>query len=134
MIGIVVVSHGELAKSLVNTAYLIVGEQKCIIDVTIDASDGPEQIKKKIEYAIKQTNTDDGVLIFTDMLGGSPSISSLSFTDKYKIEIVAGVNLPMILEAILHREKFNLSRLAKIVVEKTKKSIVIATLKTHKKK
>jgi PTS system mannose-specific IIA component len=133
MIGIVVVSHGELSKSLINTAEFIVGTQKGIIDVSINVSDSLDEIAKKIEYAINQTNTGDGVLVFTDMLGGSASIASLGFIGKHKIEVLAGFNLPMILEAILHREEFNVHKLAKVIVSKTKKSVVVATLKKRKR-
>lgn len=134
MIGIVVISHGDLAKSLINTAEFIIGVQNGIIDVAIDVSDSFDKIKKKIEVAIQQTDTGDGILVLTDMLGGTPSIASLSFISKYRIEVVSGVNLPMILEVILHREKSNLSVLAKIAVSKTKKSIVLASFKSKNKR
>lgn len=128
MIGIVIASHCDLSKSLIETAEFIVGVQKGILNVSINAEDCLDEIKTKIELAIQKVDTGDGSIILTDMLGGSPSIVSLSYMNKYNIEVVTGVNLPMILEVILHRNEFNLQRLAKLAVLKSKKSIVLAKL------
>lgn len=128
MIGIVIASHCDLSKSLIETAEFIVGVQKGILNVSINAEDCLDEIKTKIELAIQKVDTGDGAIILTDMLGGSPSIVSLSYMNKYNIEVVTGVNLPMILEVILHRNEFNLQRLAKLAVLKSKKSIVLAKL------
>jgi PTS system mannose-specific IIA component len=131
MIGIVIVTHSDLSTALIKTAEMIVGAQENLVAVCLNASEGLDDLKDKVKKAIDATNSKEGVLIFTDMFGGSTSIISSYFISK-TVEVVTGVNLPMLLEAIISRTKIdNVKDLAKIIVEKSKKSI-IAVSEIHK--
>jgi PTS system mannose-specific IIA component len=129
MIGIVIVTHSDLANAFIRTVECIIGSQKSLIGVSLDTSDGIEEIKHKISSAIERVYSKEGVLILTDMLGGSPSIATLSIKKKLNIEIISGVNLPMIIEAILNRERYPLSKLVKLVISKSKNSITAISKK-----
>ncbi|MEI7904042.1 MAG: PTS sugar transporter subunit IIA [Candidatus Firestonebacteria bacterium] len=126
MIGIVIVTHGELAATLAKTVELVIGEQESLEPVCLNAFEGLEDLKAKVDGAIKAAgkNSDGRVLVFTDMFGGSTTNVSLQFLSE-KVEILAGVNLPMLLEALLLRNGIESSHaLAKDVSEKAKKSII----------
>lgn len=129
MIGIVVVAHGDFAYSLLRTAETIVGAQRALAGISFESTEGLEDLKKKMELAIKRVDLGKGILVLTDMLGGTTSIACLSFIHGKKdkcIKVISGVNLPMILEAILHRNEYNLDKLSNLLITKSKKSILIA--------
>ena len=98
MIGILVVSHGNLANEIVSAARTIVGDIKNIEAVSIGWNDNVEESREKISKALKRINIGKGVLILTDMFGGTPTNISLTFLEKSKVEIVTGVNLPMVIK------------------------------------
>lgn len=98
MIGGVIVSHGQLGKELIATAEMIVGKIANITSVSIDMTSDVETSREQIRQAIKTVNNGAGVVIFTDMFGGTPSNISLSFLDEVNIEVVTGVNLAMLLQ------------------------------------
>ncbi|MFH1824678.1 MAG: PTS sugar transporter subunit IIA [Candidatus Firestonebacteria bacterium] len=131
MIGIVVVTHGSLSETLIKTAEMIVGAQQNLIAVCFHSSEGLDDLKDKVKKAIDATHSNEGVIVFTDMFGGSTSIISSYFISK-TVEVITGVNLPMLLETILSRENVdNIKDLVKLVIEKSKKSI-IAISEIHK--
>jgi len=92
-------------------------------------------IKEKIVQALKKANSGDGVIILTDMFGGTPSNISLSFLEEGKIEVVAGVNLPMLIKLVTFRENKHTDELAHFITEYGLKNIYLATdvMKTRKK-
>ena len=97
MVGVVVVTHCHLAEELIAAAKLVVGEElKQFQPVSIDPKEGSEEIREKIIAAIRKVDKGQGVLILTDMYGGTPSNISLSFLEEKKIEVITGVNLPML--------------------------------------
>ena len=100
MIGVLVVTHGNLAKELVHSARTIIGEIKNVQAVSIDWDDNVVEAREKIAKAIKKVDFGRGALILTDMFGGTPTNISLTFLKKNEVEIVTGVNLPMLLELI----------------------------------
>lgn len=128
MIGVVIVSHGNLATEVLKTAELIVGKIEHAMAVNIDAKASVEKIHNDIEKAIKSVDSGDGVLVMTDMFGGTPSNLSLSFLGRYDVEVITGVNTPMVLRVPTAREKEkNLEDLARFIKEYGQKNITIAS-------
>jgi PTS system mannose-specific IIA component len=97
MIGVVVVTHGQLATELVNAAETIVGELPRFIAVSIGWHEDTEDARKEIADAIARVKQDDGVLILTDMFGGTPSNLAMTFLGS-DVEVITGVNLPMLIK------------------------------------
>jgi mannose PTS system EIIA component len=135
MIGIVVVAHFNLAKQMVAATELIVGEQKQFESVDIFPDEDVDKIKKRLTDAVSIAETGDGVLIMTDMFGGTPSNISLSLLNEGKVEVVAGVNLPMLIKLITYREGRPLDELASFITQYGQNNIYLATdiLKTRRK-
>jgi PTS system mannose-specific IIA component len=135
MIGIVVVAHFNLAKQMVAATKLIVGEQKQFESVDIFPDEDVDKIKKRLTDAVSSVEIGDGVLIMTDMFGGTPSNISLSLLNAGKVEVVAGVNLPMLIKLITYREGRPLDELASFITQYGQNNIYLATdiLKTRKK-
>ncbi|MCP2519942.1 hypothetical protein NLB96_01775 [Candidatus Aminicenantes bacterium AC-335-K20] len=127
MIGGVIVSHGKLAEELLNALTIILGEAPNIEAVSIGWYDDVEESKKKIKESIKRVDRKNGVIIFTDMFGGTPSNISFSFLKENQIEIITGVNLPMLIKFVSLQRTNNLKEVAKKVVEQGKKNIHLAS-------
>ncbi len=96
--GALVVTHGQLGQELVAAAQAIVGEISYIVAVSIGWNDDVNESKKKIEQAVQEVDQGKGVIILTDMLGGTPSNLSLPLLKTNELEIVTGVNLPMVIK------------------------------------
>ncbi|NLT24402.1 MAG: PTS sugar transporter subunit IIA [Syntrophorhabdus sp.] len=135
MIGLVVVAHFNLAREMVAATELIVGEQEQFAAVDIFPNDPVEKTKEKIVSGLKNSDTGDGVIILTDMFGGTPSNISLSFLEEGRVEVVAGVNLPMLIKLVTYREGRTLDELAAFITQYGQKNIYLATdvLKARKK-
>ena len=135
MTGLVVVAHFNLAKEMVAATELIVGKQKQFEAIGIFPDENVDAIKEKIVQALKRANSGDGTIILTDMFGGTPSNISLSFLEESKVEVVAGVNLPMLIKLATFREEKNIDELAHFIIEYGQKNIYLATdvLKARKK-
>ncbi len=127
MIGGIIVSHGKLAEELLNALNIILGEVVNIDAISIGWYDDVEESKKKISQSLKSVNKKNGVLIFTDMFGGTPSNLSFSFIDDNQIEIITGVNLPMLIKFASLQRSNNLKAVAKKVVEQGRKNIHLAS-------
>lgn len=97
MFGIVVVTHGQLAREMVAAAEMIIGELPNITAVSIGWHVSPEEAEKEIETAISRVEDGHGTVLLTDMFGGTPTNLSLSLLDKDRVEVVTGVNLPMLI-------------------------------------
>jgi PTS system mannose-specific IIA component len=98
LIGVVVVTHGQLATELLNAAEMIVGELPQFTAVSIGWHDDVEIARDAIEGAIRKVDAGRGVLILTDMFGGTPTNLGLSFLDAGRVEVITGVNLPMLIK------------------------------------
>lgn len=98
MIGVVVVTHGQLANELVNAARTIVGELPQFVAVSMGWNDDPIAAREAIAAAVAQVESPAGVLILTDMFGGTPSNLGLTFLQENHVEIITGVNLPMLIK------------------------------------
>jgi PTS system mannose-specific IIA component len=128
MIGVVVVTHCRLAEELICAAQLVVGEElKQFQAVSVEPRDGSEAIREKILTVIRKVDSGKGVLILTDMYGGTPSNISLSFLEDKKIEVITGVNLPMLLKLATYQENFDLEQLAAFITDYGQKNINLAS-------
>ncbi len=97
MIGLVLVTHGHLATEFVIAMEHVVGAQKAIAAIGIGARDDMEERRKEIAACIAKVDSGDGVIILTDLFGGTPSNLAISLMEKGKVEVIAGVNLPMLI-------------------------------------
>ncbi len=127
MVGILVVTHGSLAEELVKAARRIVGEVEEMQAVVIDWDDDVSVAGKVIQDAIKKLDQGQGVLILTDMFGGTPTNISLSFLNEGNVEIVTGVNLPMLIKYCNLKERDDLSSVADRIREQGQKGIYVAS-------
>jgi PTS system mannose-specific IIA component len=123
MIGALVVSHGHLAQELVAAAEMIVGEISHIQAVSIGWHDDVNDARKEIERRIAEVDDSSGVLILTDMFGGTPSNIAFSFHEPGRVEVVTGANLPMIVKIAAQKEGDTLVSLARSVLEQGQSSI-----------
>lgn len=122
-IGGVLVSHGQLANELLAAAETVIGDLSHIVAVSIGWHDDVDAAKDEIARAIKNVSQGVGVLLMTDMFGGTPTNISAMFLEDGKVEIVTGVNLPMVIKFATQAEEAALSDLAKEVEEQGKQSI-----------
>ena len=126
MIGLLIVTHGSLGQEILKTAEFIIGVLEGCLTVSIDSARSPEFLRESVGTAIRALDKGAGVLVLTDMFGGTPSNISLSFLEEGRVEILSGVNLPMLLKAVQLREKSALSEAAQSVGEYGRKSINVA--------
>ena len=128
MTGIVIVTHGQLGDALIEAAELIIAEKpEAVASVSTNTQVDADKMREKIEKKIKEVNKGDGVLILTDMFGGSPSNLSYSFLEEGKIEVISGVNLPILLKAIDVRKKMPLTEGVEKIVDFGKRSVSLAS-------
>jgi PTS system mannose-specific IIA component len=99
MVGLVVAAHGHLAGEMVHTAEQIVGKLSAVESVAIEPGTSPEQIREKINLAVRQVDDGQGVIVLADLFGGTPCNQSLMLCKQRQIEVITGVNLPMLLKA-----------------------------------
>ncbi len=127
MIGLLIVTHSNLGKEFLNAAEFIVGRLDAAESVSITQTADSEQIRKMIEEKVSVLDKGEGVLILTDMLGGTPSNISLSFLKEEMVEVLTGVNLPMVIAIAQARAEMDLSSLAEMAQEAGKTSISLAS-------
>jgi PTS system mannose-specific IIA component len=128
MIGILIVSHRQLGDAMIDCVDFIMGERPEALDaVSIDLRENAADLRKKIENGIKHVNSEEGVLILTDMFGGTPSNLSYSFLEEGRIEVISGVNLPILIKAVSLRKEKGLFELAEHLEGFGKKSISLAS-------
>lgn len=128
MIGALIVTHGQLAYELLNAARIIESDVGVIEAVPLGWTDSVDEAREKIHQALERLGPTDGVIIFTDMFGGTPSNISLSFLEKDRVEIVTGVNLPMVVKfASMAQEAHDVTTLAHVISEKGSKAIRVAS-------
>jgi PTS system mannose-specific IIA component len=128
VIGALIVTHGRLANELLNAAQKIEAKVGVMEAVPLEWTDTVDEAREKIRLALERITNSDGVIIFTDMFGGTPSNISLSFLEKGRVEIVTGVNLPMVVKfATMQNDAKDLSTLAHVISEKGSKAIRVAS-------
>jgi PTS system mannose-specific IIA component len=128
MIGIVIVTHKQLGEALIGAAEFIIGSRpEALESVSIDLNENAEKLRAKIARGIKKVEGKEGVIILTDMFGGTPSNLSYSFLEEGHIEVLSGVNLPILIQAATDRKKMKLDKLAAKLEAFGKKSISLAS-------
>lgn len=127
MIGLLIVTHCDLGKELLNAAEFILGKIEAVDTIAITETSGTDLLRKKIEAKVGALDKGDGVLILTDMFGGTPSNLGLSFLKEGKIEVLTGVNLPMIIAIVQNRPNFKVTALAEKAQEAGKMGISLAS-------
>jgi PTS system mannose-specific IIA component len=127
MIGVVVVTHGQLATELVNAAEMIVGDLPQFVAVSIGWHDDVDDAREEIRQAIARVQAPEGVLILTDMFGGTPSNLGLTFLETNKVEVISGVNLPMLLKLAGMQTSPDLLAVARDIREHGRNAIWVAS-------
>ena len=127
MIGVVVVSHGRLADEFVAAAEHVVGPLEAFTPVCIGPDDDMEKRRDDIRQAVADADKGDGVLVLTDMFGGTPSNLAISLLEKNKVEVIAGINLPMLIKLAEARNEASLDALAQMGEEAGKRYIAVAS-------
>ena len=127
MVGALVVTHGRLGQELVSAAQAIVGEISYIAAVSIGWNDDVDESKKKIEQAVAEVDQGKGVILLTDMFGGTPSNLSFPLLKKNELDIVTGVNLPMVIKVANQSGTDSLSELVTKVKKQGQSHISIAS-------
>jgi len=126
MVGILIVSHGRLPDALISSVQSLVGSLEKIRGVSIWSNDREEEVKDRIQKKMTEVDDGDGVVILTDVLGGTPTNLSLSFLEDEKVEVVTGVNIPMLLTLASYRKGKTLREISSLVKESGRRSIVLA--------
>jgi mannose PTS system EIIA component len=127
MIGVVVVTHGQLATELVNAAETIVGELPRFAAVSIGWHEDTEDARNEIAQAIARVNDGTGVLILTDMFGGTPSNLAMTFLAEERVEVITGVNLPMLIKLVNMPQPSDLLAVARDMREHGRNAIWVAS-------
>lgn len=127
MIGGIIVSHGKLGEEFLNALTIILGEAPNIEPISIGWYDDVEDSKRKINASLKKVDQKRGVVIFTDMFGGTPSNLSFTFQKEGAVEIITGVNLPMLIKFCSLQRSNSLKDVARKVVEQGRKNIHLAS-------
>lgn len=124
MVGIVIVSHGAMANGMLDAARMIVGEQEGMLAVSLEEMEDVEGLIEKIAAAVEKVDTGEGVLVLVDVFGASPFNASARLTlTRDKMDVITGMNLPMLLELAIHRQGSSLDELVKIALEAGSSSI-----------
>jgi PTS system mannose-specific IIA component len=127
MIGLVLVTHGRLAQEFIAAMEHVVGPQENVAAICIGPEDDMEKRRKEILDSVAQAEEGDGVVLLTDMFGGTPSNLAISVLDKGKVEVIAGVNLPMLIKLASVRSKENLRKAVAQAQEAGRKYINVAS-------
>ncbi|MBW2271129.1 MAG: PTS sugar transporter subunit IIA [Deltaproteobacteria bacterium] len=125
-VGVVVVTHYRLGEEFLHALRLIVPDAANFHAVAIDPGQSVDEMRSSIEKALSAADVGDGVLVLTDMFGGTPSSMSLSFLEKRRVEVVTGVNLPMLIKLATLREPRPLEELAGFIKEYGRRNISVA--------
>jgi PTS system mannose-specific IIA component len=127
LMGVVVVTHGQLATELVNAAEMITGELPQVAAVSIGWHDDVSVAREELAEATRRVASPSGVLILTDMFGGTPSNLGISFLEAGRVEVVTGVNLPMVIKVVSLRDSSDLLSVARQVREHAREAIWVAS-------
>jgi len=126
MVGILVVSHGGLADALIASVQSLVGNLQRTRGVSIWPKEKEEEVKDWIQKGMREVDDGDGVVILTDVLGGTPTNLSLSFLEDEKVEVVTGVNMPMLLTLSSYRKGKSLEEISRLAKKSGRRSIILA--------
>jgi PTS system mannose-specific IIA component len=127
MIGMVLVTHGRLADEFIAALEHVVGPQRAVRGVCIGPDDDVEMRRKEILDKVAEVDEGEGVVVLTDMFGGTPSNLAISIMDKAKVEVIAGINLPMLIKLASLRDKGDLRKAVEAAQEAGRKYINVAS-------
>ncbi len=127
MLGLLVVTHGDVAKELVDSVRKIVGQIKNLESVSIDWNNDVDEATRRIEEARERVDDGKGVLLLTDMFGGTPTNLALSMLEPGKLEIVTGVNLPMLIKFANLNQELSLADAARGIADEAREAIHVAS-------
>ena len=127
MIGLVVATHGTLGQALLDTVAMIIGPSDGACAVSLSREQAPEQLHALLCSAIRQVAPVDGVLIVVDMFGGTPANVAMTLLEPGRVEVLAGVNLPMLLKFFTYRHNCSLDRLAQRLMDQAREGILLAS-------
>lgn len=127
MVGLLVITHGRLAEELVNAARTVVPDAQGLAAVSIGWDDDVEAASKRIREEIGRLDDGDGVAILTDMFGGTPTNLAMSFHEPGSVEIVTGVNLPMLIKFLNLRDEVDAHSAARRIAEQGRQAIQVAS-------
>ena len=127
MIGMVVVTHGRLAEEFVSAMEHVVGPQKAVRAICIGPDDDMEQRRQDILKAVKDADQGDGVILLTDMFGGTPSNLAISIMENANVEVIAGINLPMLIKLASVRKACGMEEAINAAQDSGRKYINIAS-------
>jgi PTS system mannose-specific IIA component len=128
MVGLVVASHGRLAEELVATAEQIVGKLPAVATCNIEPGTSAEDLRMKMKQAVAKVDDGEGVIVMADLFGGTPCRESLMMCQRGNLEVLAGVNLPMILKAnSLRGEHLPLAEMANLLASHGQRNITCAS-------
>ncbi|MBC8587849.1 PTS sugar transporter subunit IIA [Paratissierella segnis] len=124
MIGIIIISHGILADGLLESSKMLCGESAGVVSAKLEPTDSPDMFRKKLEIAIEKVDEGEGILILADIPGGTPANQGV-LLQKHRddIEVITGVNVPLLIEAIMMRGKMSLPLLLEHLLNVGKESI-----------
>ena len=128
MVGLVVASHGRLADELVHTAEQIVGPMPAVATCSIEPGSSVEDLRAHLKQAVARVDQGEGVIVMTDLFGGTPCKESLMMCQRGNLEVLAGVNLPMLIKAAsLRSEQRPLAELATMLATHAQRNITCAS-------
>ena len=127
MIGLILVTHGRLAEEFIHAMAHVVGEQADIAAVCIGPNDDMEKRRKEIAEAIRRVDTGSGAIVLTDLFGGTPSNLAISLMKAGKVEVIAGINLPMLIRLAGARKCMGLEDAARAARDAGRNYITIAS-------
>jgi PTS system mannose-specific IIA component len=127
MIGMILVTHGKLAEEFVHAMQHVVGRQDAVATVCIGPNDDMERRRKEIAEAVKQVDSGTGVIILTDLFGGTPSNLAISLMKAGKVEVIAGINLPMLIRLAKARNSMGVKEAAMAARDAGRNYITIAS-------
>ncbi|MBI5560201.1 MAG: PTS sugar transporter subunit IIA [Deltaproteobacteria bacterium] len=127
MVGAIIITHGRLASALLEAAENIAGRAEGVRPLSVKDGGTAEEIMGMVRAALKEVDSGGGVIIFTDMFGGTPTNIALSLLKEGRTEIITGVNLPLVIKFLNWRDGVDISTLASRLLEHGRKSIVLAS-------
>ena len=127
MIGLVLVTHGNLGAEFIKVTEHVVGKQDNLLAVHVESDGCADTCRKEIIESIDLVNNGEGVIVLTDMFGGTPSNLALSITDEKNIEVLAGVNIPMLIKLVTNRENIPVQQAVMEAKEAGRKYINVAS-------
>jgi PTS system mannose-specific IIA component len=134
MIGVLIATHGEFGNALLDTLRMIIGETEGMVSVPLLSKDSPENLRMKMEKAIEQVDPSGlGVLILVDMLGGTPFNVGIQLAMTRNVKVITGVNLPMLIKVVSHRDETDLDALSLDIQQSTRDGVV-TSVELFKKK